>query len=487
MPSPQPPAAVPITGPAYQAGRKAAEGMRRRRGNEWAVLLTLSLGFFMTLVDLTIVNIAIPDMRRALHASLAEMGWVINAYIIVLATAMITAGRLGDLRGRRTLFLAGVAVFTLASAASGLSQNATELIAARVIQGFGAALLLPHTMAIIIAIFPGNRRGAALGVWGSVAGLATIAGPTVGGALVTWLGWRWIFFLNVPVGVITMVLASLIIPQVRSGRRQPMDLPGVLIATAALVAITYGLVEGQSCHWGPVWSFISIPLILAVGVLLMVTADPRLARPVRESSPPQSQPRPPLRREPWPEPNPRPAAPVRPTAKPWLRPSPEAVLAGAGPSAPLAGPDRWHPWLLRVRHGADEAPRERRLTTFLYPLRNDLLDRAQLRPGETVLDVGTGDGLIAFGALDRAGPTGRVIFSDIAQDLLDRCREAVAAEGLLGRCDFRQAAADSLTSVEDVSVDVVTTRSVLIYVKDRAAALREFHRVLRPGRPGRPG
>ena len=209
-------------------------------------------------------------------------------------------------------------------------------------------------------------------------------------------------------------------------------------------------------------------------------ADPRLARSVRESSPPQSQPRPPLRREPWPEPNPRPAAPVGPAAKPWLRPSPEGVLAGAGPSAPLAGPDRWHPWLLRVRHGADEAPRERRLTTFLYPLRNDLLDRAQLRPGETVLDVGTGDGLIAFGALDRAGPTGRVIFSDISQDLLDRCREAVAAEGLLGRCDFRQASADSLTGVEDASVDVVTTRSVLIYVRDRAAALREFHRVLRP-------
>jgi EmrB/QacA subfamily drug resistance transporter len=224
----------------------------------------------MTLLDLTIVNIAIPDMRRGLHASLAEIGWVINAYIIVLAVLMITAGRLGDLRGRRNLFLAGIAVFTLASAASGLSQNAAELIAARTVQGLGAAMLLPQTMAIIIAIFPGHRRGAALGIWGGVAGLATIAGPTVGGVLVTWLGWRWIFFVNVPVGVAAMLLALVIIPEVRSGHRQPLDLPGVLIVSAALVAVTYGLVEGQSYNWGTVWSFISIPLIIGVGVALLV-------------------------------------------------------------------------------------------------------------------------------------------------------------------------------------------------------------------------
>ena len=258
--------------------------MPKRRGSEWAVLLTLSLGFFMTLLDLTIVNIAIPDLRRSLHASLAEIGWVINAYIIVLAVLMITAGRLGDLRGRRTLFLSGVAVFSLASAASGLSQNVAELIAARTVQGLGAAMLLPQTMAIIIAIFPGHRRGAALGVWGSVAGLATIAGPTVGGTLVTWLGWRWIFFVNIPVGVLALLLGALIIPEVRTGRRQPLDLPGVLIASASLVAITYALVEGQSCHWGTVWSFISIPLILVAGVLLMVIFV--LVQALRQDRPP---------------------------------------------------------------------------------------------------------------------------------------------------------------------------------------------------------
>jgi arsenite methyltransferase len=134
-----------------------------------------------------------------------------------------------------------------------------------------------------------------------------------------------------------------------------------------------------------------------------------------------------------------------------------------------------------VRFGGDAEARQQDLTEFLFPVRDTVLDKAQLRPGETVLDVGAGDGLIAFGALERLGPSGHVIFSDISQDLLDHCREAASAEGLLGRCRFVLASADSLAGVPDASVDVVTTRSVLIYVKDKAAAMREFHRVLRPG------
>jgi arsenite methyltransferase len=143
--------------------------------------------------------------------------------------------------------------------------------------------------------------------------------------------------------------------------------------------------------------------------------------------------------------------------------------------------DRWHRWLTDVRFGGDPAIREQILTGLLYPVRDKVLDKARLRPDDTVLDVGAGDGLIAFGALERLSPSGHVIFADISQDLLDHCRAAATAEGQLDRCSFVLASADSLTGIADCSVDVVTTRSVLIYVKDKAEALREFHRVLRPG------
>jgi arsenite methyltransferase len=145
------------------------------------------------------------------------------------------------------------------------------------------------------------------------------------------------------------------------------------------------------------------------------------------------------------------------------------------------GTDRWHRWLTDVRHGGDAAGRERLLAELLYPIREQVLDKARLRPGDTLLDVGTGDGLIAFGALDRLGPSARVIFSDVSPDLLDLCRVAATAEGALERCSFVLGSADALAGVADSSADVVTTRSVLIYVKDKAAALREFYRVLRPG------
>jgi EmrB/QacA subfamily drug resistance transporter len=240
------------------------------RGNPWAVLLVVSLGFFMTLLDLTIVNIAVPDMITSLHASLDDILWVINAYALVLAVLVITSGRLGDLIGPRIMFAGGVSVFTLASAACGLAPSPGWLIGFRAVQGLGAAMLMPQTLTIITNTFPANRRGAAFGVWGAVAGVATIAGPTLGGLLVTAFDWRWIFFVNLPFGVIALVLTFVIIPDLRPGRRHRIDVPGVLLASAGLLAICYGLVEGQKYDWGTITSFISIPLIIGVGVALLL-------------------------------------------------------------------------------------------------------------------------------------------------------------------------------------------------------------------------
>ncbi len=244
--------------------------MRKYAGNPWMILLVVSLGFFMTLLDLTIVNIASPNMITKLHASLDDVLWVINAYALVLAVLVITGGRLGDLIGARVMFMGGVALFTAASAACGLSPSPGWLIGFRAVQGLGAAMLMPQTLTIITNNFPPERRGAAFGVWGAVAGVATIAGPTLGGLLVTAFDWRWIFFVNLPIGVIVLLITPVIIPDLRLGRRHRIDIPGVLLASGGLLAICYGLVEGQKYDWGTITSFISIPLVLGLGGLLLI-------------------------------------------------------------------------------------------------------------------------------------------------------------------------------------------------------------------------
>ena len=200
--------------------------MAKLRGNPWAVLVVVSLGFFMTLLDLTIVNIAIPDMINRLHASLDGVLWVLNAYALVLAVLVITAGRLGDLIGPRTMFVAGIAVFTVASAACGLAPGAGWLIGFRAVQGLGAAMLMPQTLAIVTMTFPPERRGAAFGIWGAVAGLATIAGPTLGGLLVTAFDWRWIFFVNLPIGIAVLVGDLLHHPGLPARAAAPVRHPG---------------------------------------------------------------------------------------------------------------------------------------------------------------------------------------------------------------------------------------------------------------------
>jgi EmrB/QacA subfamily drug resistance transporter len=200
--------------------------MNKWRGNPWAILAVLSLGFFMTLLDLTIVNIAIPDMVDRLGASLDQILWVVNAYALALAVLLITAGRLGDLRGKKTLYLSGVALFTLASLACGLAQGPGQLIAFRALQGIGAAMLIPQTLSMIVEVFPAEKRGVALGVWGATAGLSGAVGPSVGGLLVSRLDWRWIFFVNVPIGVLVVAAGLVVMPAAKRTVRHRFEIPG---------------------------------------------------------------------------------------------------------------------------------------------------------------------------------------------------------------------------------------------------------------------
>jgi EmrB/QacA subfamily drug resistance transporter len=245
--------------------------MARARTNPWLVLLVLTSGFFMIMLDTTIVNVAIPAMSTALNTTLDQILWVLNAYVLVYAVLLITAGRLGDLYGQRSLFAIGLAIFTIASALCGVAQNPEQLIAARVLQGVGGALLTPQTLAILTSIFPPERRGAAFGVWGGVAGLATLAGPTVGGAIITYIDWRWIFYINVPIGILALIATFLIIPDLRPGRQHGWDVVGIIVATAGLFAVVFGLIEGERYNWGQIGSYpITIPEVIGAGVVLII-------------------------------------------------------------------------------------------------------------------------------------------------------------------------------------------------------------------------
>ena len=244
--------------------------MAPARTNPWLVLLILTTGFFMIMLDTTIVNVAIPAMSTGLHTTLDQILWVLNAYVLVYAVLLITAGRLGDFYGQRSLFAIGLLIFTVASALCGLSQTSGQLISARVLQGVGGALLTPQTLAILTSIFPPERRGAAFGVWGGVAGLATAAGPTVGGAIITYIDWRWIFYINVPIGIAALVATFAIIPDIRPGRHHGWDVVGIILATAGLFAIVFGLIEGERYSWGQIESYpVTIPQVLGAGVFLV--------------------------------------------------------------------------------------------------------------------------------------------------------------------------------------------------------------------------
>ncbi|RSM42225.1 MFS transporter [Amycolatopsis balhimycina DSM 5908] len=244
--------------------------MNARQANPWAALGALCLGFFMILLDTTIVSIAIPTMLRELGAGLNSIVWVISVYLLTYAVPMLFTSRLGDRFGPKRVFLAGLVVFTGASLWCGLSGNVEMLIAARAVQGLGAALMTPQTLAFITHLFPPSKRGPAMGMWGGVAGLATIAGPLLGGVLVDHFGWEWIFFVNVPIGVVAIVLTLLLVPDWQPKHAHAFDLLGILLSSAALLCIVFGVQNGQQYDWGTVFGGVTVFEIIGAGVVLMV-------------------------------------------------------------------------------------------------------------------------------------------------------------------------------------------------------------------------
>ena len=217
---------------------------------KWLTLAAVSFGLFMIMLDNTIVNVALPSIERDLGISLSELEWVVNGYALTFAVLMLTGGKLADMLGRRLMFMIGLAIFTLASLACGLSTDAHMLIAARVVQGGGAALMNPATLSIITATFPPRQRGTAIGIWAGVSAMALAIGPLVGGVITQQIDWSWIFFINVPVGVVAIIVARLVIDESRdTSHEQRLDLPGLLTSAIALFALTYGLIEANTYGW----------------------------------------------------------------------------------------------------------------------------------------------------------------------------------------------------------------------------------------------
>lgn len=224
----------------------------------------MMLGFFMILVDSTIVSVAIPAISDGLEASYNEVLWVNSAYLLAYAVPLLITGRLGDRFGPRTIYLIGLTIFTVSSLACGLAGSSAALIAARAFQGLGGALVTPQTMSVMIRTFAPKERGGAMGVWGATAGLATVTGPLLGGVLVDAAGWPWIFYVNVPIGIIGLILAWIFVPKLEQNNRH-FDWPGVVLSALGMFCLVFGVQEAQHFGWDwRVWT------LLVVGVVAMV-------------------------------------------------------------------------------------------------------------------------------------------------------------------------------------------------------------------------
>ncbi|WP_458690884.1 MFS transporter [Nocardia tengchongensis] len=234
---------------------------------KWLPLLAVCLGTFMLLIDVTIVNVALPDMQRDLDASFSALQWVVDGYALAMAALMLGAGSIGDLVGHRRTYLAGMALFTVSSLICGIAPNPAILIAARIAQGIGATAMGSMSFALLNSSYAGRDRGAAYGVWGAIAGASSAVGPIIGGVLTNWASWRWIFFVNLPVGIVAIVLCARVIAESGASRGGRVDAPGVLTFAGAAGAATYALIRANEHGWSDVgiwWTLLTAALALAL-------------------------------------------------------------------------------------------------------------------------------------------------------------------------------------------------------------------------------
>jgi EmrB/QacA subfamily drug resistance transporter len=224
--------------------------LRAEENRKWITLAAVAFGLFMIMLDNTVVNVALPAIEHDLHVSISSLEWVVTAYALTFAALLITGGKLGDLYGRKRIFIVGIAIFTLSSLACGLAPSAGFLIGARAVQGVGAALMNPASLSIITATFPPRERGQAIGIWAGVSAMALAIGPLVGGVIVDNINWNWIFFINVPVGVLGIAVSQYAIRESRdTSHEQSIDLPGLALSGAGLFAVSYALIEGNKHGW----------------------------------------------------------------------------------------------------------------------------------------------------------------------------------------------------------------------------------------------
>jgi len=216
-----------------------------QRGNKWWTLTAVCLGTFMLLLDITIVNVALPDIQRALHSSFSDLQWVVDAYALTLAVFLLTAGSLADMYGRRLLYLIGLVVFTCASVLCGFAVSTLMLQLSRAVQGIGGAIMFAVSLALLADAFRGKDRGVAFGAWGAVTGLAVAIGPLLGGVLTSGLSWRWIFFVNGPIGVVAVAITLTRVAESREPHARRPDWPGFALFTLALSSLVYGLIESN--------------------------------------------------------------------------------------------------------------------------------------------------------------------------------------------------------------------------------------------------